>query len=184
MQRVAALALLLFSRGMLDGQEWPYRAMNLDQLAAQWSRRTGLNRSDVLSMIRAAGMRDSTPDYLDAIDHRTLRKRGDVLVVTADGNGHCLTLHVLRKKADGYRVVWTVSELPEGAGLCRMGSASPRAYARAPDEIVVRIADFDYVQRRVLDDQLYVYKACADEYCFERQYSEKSGIKAPPTCPQ
>jgi len=81
-----------------------------------WARRTGLSAKEIRKLRLADGIADDEPsDPLDTIDAKTL-PRGRIVLVTAAGSGHCLTVNVFSRS--GFHRLLSVSETPDGAGFC------------------------------------------------------------------
>lgn len=183
--------LLLAIAMATPAREYLQDRANWSEVITGWAQRTGLSNNEVEGILRAAGLHDSirqgAPDTtlaptIEALDRRSLAARSEVLLVTADGNGHCLTLHVLKRKGSQHTEVWTFSELPGGAGLCRMSPSAPAAAARSPDEILVRVPVFDYVRCRALPDRMYVFRARVGGYALAKQYSTTPLAPGPFRC--
>ena len=83
-----------------------------------WAQRTGLSPQEIRQLRLADGIADDEPSNpLDTIDARTLpRKR--ILLVTAAGSGHCLTVNVFSPNGGRFQRLWSASEMPDGAGFC------------------------------------------------------------------
>src|SRR6478672_8264643 len=73
-----------------------------------WARRTGLSAQEIRKLRLADGIADDEPSNpLDTIDARTL-PGGRILLVTAAGSGHCLTVNVFSRS--GFQRLLSVSE--------------------------------------------------------------------------
>ena len=121
-----------------------------------WSRKSGLSKSAIREMRLLADVTDDSSELIDFVDAKSLRHRKQVLLVTADGNGHCLALYVFERKKR-YERVWSSAQLPGGGGYCRESPVNPKVYVKA-GKIVVTIPVFDYQQNVSKPDNLYVYK--------------------------
>lgn len=151
---MAVLFVPLVFGGMTSGgSPRPHLGQN-----PEGAQRTEPDKTTIQALKRAAGIADAEGVSVEVIDAKTFLARSEILLVSAEGNGHCLTIHVLRKVANTYIEIWSASESPQGAGFCQMSPDVPTACARAPDRIVVRIPVFDYPNCRILPDIVFEYK--------------------------
>jgi hypothetical protein len=61
-----------------------------------------------------------------------------ILFVSTSGNGHCLSVGVYEQKGKGYREVWSVEEMPSGAGFCHESPCTnPTASATKKGEVTI-----------------------------------------------
>ena len=99
-----------------------------------------------------AGITDTTENALIlSIDAKSLANRRQILLTEA-GNGRCLRLHVMARKAEGFEEVWSLDELPDhpGRGICAQAPRSPSAYATPDGRIVLEVpVRFDAFERSV-----------------------------------
>jgi hypothetical protein len=107
------------------------RESYLKQDETTWARRLGLEPSYVSKIVNAAGFSEDDEVRIDNLDVRHLRLGKHILLVTAAGNGHCLTLTVIAVKAESMEKIWEMSELPGGGGLCHVGAYTGNYIARA-----------------------------------------------------
>ena len=121
-----------------------------------WAEKSGLSENAIREMRRMAEVADNSSELIDFVDTKSLRHRKQILLVTADGNGHCLALHVFERKKR-YERVWSSEQLPGGGGYCRESPVNPRAYVRNR-KIVVEIPAFDYRQNVSKPSSLYIYR--------------------------
>jgi hypothetical protein len=95
--------------------------------------------------------------YIDNLDTETLRARDHILLITASGNGHCLQLTVFARERDDFRLVWSVTGTPSGAGFCRESPINPQAYATPDGKLVVKVPVFDYSKGAAKATDFYTY---------------------------
>ncbi|CAN5407510.1 hypothetical protein BH20ACI2_BH20ACI2_14240 [soil metagenome] len=124
----------------------PGWAAPLQEDDRNWAVRTGLTSEQVRQLrVKADASEDMNVRIVD-LDTQNLAARNHVLLVTAAGNGHCLELIIFGRKGDEFQRIWSVSEMPDGAGLCRDSPIDPKAYVAANQEIIVEIPVFDYIR--------------------------------------
>jgi hypothetical protein len=136
MRRLIALCCALSLTGVHYGEAG---ASLLKKDEAKWAKLLRLNQSYVSSIVKAAGYSDEDQVRIETLDIRHLSARKHILLVTAAGNGHCLTLTVLTRKTESIQKIWEVSETPEGAGFCHVGAHSGnfKAYATSSGSVIV-----------------------------------------------
>lgn len=112
-----------------------------------WAQKSGLPVSQVRALRMAIGI-DDTTDGLEIVnlDAASLKPRNQILLV----DGFCLRVHVLESKGDGYREVWSLSEMPAdwkaeagigppGRRICPQAPELPSAHATADGRIVLDV---------------------------------------------
>src|SRR5712692_1207324 len=105
-----------------------------------WAMKSGLSAATVRGLRELAKVPDDMPGVrIDNLDAKTLRFRGQVLLVLGSGNGHCLSLYVFGRTGSTFREIWSAEGLPDGAGFCRENPRDPEAYATREGRIVVKI---------------------------------------------
>ena len=160
-------------------QEQDYVARHLKE-DREWARKSGLSVAVVRNLRLLSDVPDDSDTLIDSIDAQSLRPRNQVLLVTASGNGHCLDLYVFERRRKDYRLIWSATEMPSGAGYCREGPYNPEAIVRA-GKIVVKIPVFDY-QRGVpkgTDFYTYVWNGKSYRYAGRRSVkTRKTGSNA------
>jgi hypothetical protein len=63
-----------------------------------------------------------------------------ILFVSASGNGHCLRVGVYEHRGKSFRELWSVREMPDGAGFCRESPCTnPSASATKKGEVAISI---------------------------------------------
>lgn len=144
-----------YGQGTLPEDVWVARHRREDR---EWARKNGLSLSEARRLRLMAGVPDDSADYVDTVDASSLRRRGQVLVVSAGGNGHCLCLHVFSRRGGRLKRVWSAEGAPDGAGFCRASPTNPSAYVNARKDIVVKIPVFDYKRRVNIGSDLYTFK--------------------------
>jgi len=132
---------------------------------AKWASRLGLTPSYVDKIIKAAGYSEEDEFRIENLDVGHLSQRKHILLVTAAGNGHCLTLSVVARKAESLQKIWELSETPAGGGFCHVGAYSGnfRAYATSTGKIVIDVPK-DKRGRYILDAPRLVYKWDGEHY--------------------
>jgi hypothetical protein len=107
----------------------------------RWARKVGLPQSTVSAIVKAAGISEDDEVRIENLDAHHLMHRNHVLLVTAAGNGHCLTLDVVEHGKNSVKKVWEVSEAPDGSGFCHTGAHSGdfKAYAAADGRIILDV---------------------------------------------
>jgi hypothetical protein len=110
----------------------------------RWAKRLGVKPVYVSGIVRAAGFVEDDEVRIDNLDIRHLSRRKHILLVTAAGNGHCLTLTVVTRKEESLEKVWQMYEL-NGAGFCHVGAYSGDFSARANADgfIIVDVPKFE-----------------------------------------
>src|SRR5258708_30332058 len=88
---------------------------------ARWAKQLGVKQSYVREIVKTAGFSEDDQVRIDDLDLRHLSVRKHILLVTAAGEGHCLTLSVVARKSGSIQKVWALTEFPEGSGLCHDG---------------------------------------------------------------
>lgn len=140
--RIASVFLVLgltqsYSKGQ-DVEQWR-KIHSEDDL--KWAHSTHLAVQQVRQIRIAAGVKDDLEDgRIESLDLRGLASRKQVLLVTAAGNGHCLTITVLVKKDSTFENLWQVDEIPRLSGFCHNGvySRDFSVYAKS-GHIVVNV---------------------------------------------
>lgn len=145
-------------------QDQDYVARHLKE-DREWARKSSLPAAAVRKLRLLAGVPDDSDTLIDSLDAKTLRSRNQILFVTTSGNGHCLDLYVFERRRDGYRLIWSATEMPGGAGYCRESPYNPEAYARS-GKLVVKIPVFDYRRGvpKVTDFYTYVWNGKSYRY--------------------
>ena len=134
-------------------QEQDYVARHLKE-DREWARKSGLRVADIRKLRLLANTPDDSDTLVDSLDAKSLRFRNQILLVTTSGNGHCLDLYVFKRGIKTFRLIWSATGMPSGAGYCRESSNDPEAYVRS-GRIVVKIPVFDY--RRAVPEATYFY---------------------------
>ena len=134
-------------------QEQDYVARHLKE-DREWARKSGLRTTDVRKLRLLANTPDDSDTLVDNLDAKSLRSRNQILLVTTSGNGHCLDLYVFERGIKTFRLIWSATGMPGGAGYCRESSNDPEAYVRS-GRIVVKIPVFDY--RRAVPKATHFY---------------------------
>ncbi|HEX3156286.1 MAG TPA: hypothetical protein VHV32_16785 [Candidatus Angelobacter sp.] len=84
----------------------------------EWSAKTGLPPEDIRRLRLAAGIEDDEElNPIDWIDAKTLGHER-ILLVTAAGSGHCLTVAVYQPHGRSFRKLWSEYAMPDGGGFC------------------------------------------------------------------
>ena len=108
----------------------------------RWAKKTGLSPQQVRSLRAAADIDDDTEAArIDSLDTAALAFRKQVLLVTAAGNGHCLTLTVFSRLGQSFQKIWEADEIPGVSGFCHNGAYSRDFNVRATKEgkIIVEV---------------------------------------------
>lgn len=114
----AAVAAALLAVGSARSQDdhpldpnWP-KFHDLD--LGRWGQKTGLSKSTLKELLRAAG-RESGYDYdIQNLDARSLKKRGQVLLAIYEfGTGHCLTAYVIDTQTPYFEKIWEANGATE-----------------------------------------------------------------------
>jgi hypothetical protein len=144
LRRSAALLLFIALAGSSallgqDSSKFDWKAFHRAN-DREWSYKTGLPPEDIRRLRLAAGIKDDEElNPIDLIDGKTLGHER-ILLVTAAGSGHCLTVAVYEPHGKGYREVWSASEMPEGAGFCHPSLCrDAEARAEKKNRIVVSV---------------------------------------------
>jgi hypothetical protein len=124
-----------------QGQDWVARHTEEDRV---WAQRAGLTPEIVRKLRLRADVPDEEETYIDSLDAKGLRARNQIFLVTAAGNGHCLELFVFARRGSSVRKVWSVSEMPGGAGFCRASPRNPEAFVTRDGRIRVKIDYANY----------------------------------------
>jgi len=110
----------------------------------RWAKRLGVKSEYLSRIVKAAGFVEDDEVRIDNMDIRHLWRRKHILLVTAAGNGHCLTLTVVARNEASLEKVWQTYEL-NGAGFCHVGAYSGDFSARANGDgfIIVEVPKFE-----------------------------------------
>lgn len=125
---------------------------------AAWAQKSGLSPATVRKLRLIAGVTDDTAERIVNLDASSFRARRHILLVSAGGNGHCLDLHVIARRRNSYRVVWSASEMPTGAGFCRESPENPEAYAADGSRVEIKIPVYDYERNAPEATRLLTYR--------------------------
>lgn len=126
----SSLLLALLSSNLValaQHQEQDYVARHLKE-DREWAHKSGLPVADIRKFRLLADTPDDSDTLIDSLDAKSLRSRNQVLLVTTSGNGHCLDLYIFERGRKDYRLTWSATEMPSGAGYCRESSNDPEAY--------------------------------------------------------
>src|ERR1043166_8571916 len=106
----------------------------------EWSYKTGLPPEDIRRLRLAAGIDDDEElNPIDWIDAKTLGHER-ILLVTAAGSGHCLTVAVYEPHGRGFRKLWSEYAMPDGGGFCHPSLCrDARAWAAKKNQIMVSV---------------------------------------------
>ena len=137
---LALLSSNLVALAQYQKQDYVARHLKEDR---EWAHKSGLPIADILKLRLLADTSDDSDTLIDSLDAKSLRSRNQVLLVTTSGNGHCLDLYVFERGVKNYRLIWSATGMPSGAGYCRESSNDPAAYVQS-GRIVVKIPVFDY----------------------------------------
>jgi hypothetical protein len=109
----------------------------------RWAKRLGLKESYVRQIVKAANFSEDDEVRIENLDVGHLSARKHILLVTAAGNGHCLTLVVIARKAGSLEKIWETADFHDG-GFCHVGAYSGNFEARATREgaIVIDVPKF------------------------------------------
>ena len=156
--RASSLLTLLWACSVVavsqyKAQDHVVRHLKEDQ---EWARKTGLSSAAVRKLRLLTEVSDDSDTLIDKLDARSLRSRNQILLVTTSGNGNCLDLYIFKRGNSDYRLIWSATEMPGGAGYCRASSYNPEASARA-GKIVVKIPVFDYRRGVPQASDFYTY---------------------------
>jgi hypothetical protein len=151
-------------------QDYVVRHLKEDR---EWARKSGLSAAAVRKLRLLAQVPDDSDTLIDSLDVKSLHSRNQILLVTTSGNGHCLDLYVFERRRTGYRLIWSATEMPSGAGYCRESPYNPEAYARA-GKIVVKIPVFDYQRGVPKATDFYTYAWSGKSY----RYVGRRSVKA------
>jgi hypothetical protein len=124
-----ALILSAASAPAQSGDGFDWRAFHKKN-DAEWAKKTGLRPDQVRAMRLVYAGTDNYPaNTIDDIDAATLKNRDQVLFVSSDGSGHCLTVMVFAKRQSAFEMIWSVRGT-SGGGFCRSNAftPNPRAY--------------------------------------------------------
>jgi hypothetical protein len=113
-----------------------------------WAYKSGLLVSQVRALRMAVGIEDTTDGLrIVNLDVASLKSRNQILLV----DGICLRVHVLEPNGDGYREVWSLSEMPaegwkadagiepSGRRICPQAPDLPSAHGTADGRIVLDV---------------------------------------------
>ncbi len=153
----------LRSVAVSQDQDWIARHQEEDRA---WASRTSLTPEQVRKLRLASDVPDDEAAYIDNIETEGLRSRNHILLVTAGGNGHCLELIIFERKGDDFQRIWSIAEMPSGAGFCRESPLDPQAYAAPNGEIIVKVPVFDYNKGVAKATNFYTYKWSGKTYEF------------------
>lgn len=115
-----------------------------------WARRSGLTEIEVRAIRIIAGIADSDSAQILSLDANSLKQRNHILL-TEIGNGHCMRVHVVERKANGFSEVWLLSDVPAhswsfsdtsdrpGRGFCPAAAKSPGVHVTAQGAIVLEV---------------------------------------------
>ncbi len=109
-------------------------AQFLESDERRWAKRLNLSEGYVHKIVKAAGYSEDDEARIENLDVHHLRHRRHIFLVMVAGNGHCLTLIVLAKKAGSLEKIWETAEAPSGAGFCHEGTYSGNFTARATED--------------------------------------------------
>src|SRR5260370_31189730 len=112
---LVALPCVFSLAGINSGSDGATLLLRNDE--ARWARQLSLKQSYVRKIVEAAGCSQDDEVRIENLDVRHLRARKHILLVTAAGNGHCLTLSVVASKKESMEKIWEASELG-GGGFC------------------------------------------------------------------
>lgn len=116
---------------------WPaFHATDL----ARSSHKSGLSTTVLKELLRAAG-REGDYDYkIGDVDAKSLKKRGQVLVVTYDfGTGHCMTVYAIDTRTPYYRKVWEAGGTESGDFCTDSILGAPTASVGSEGTILVKL---------------------------------------------
>src|SRR5258708_20103411 len=138
---------------------------------ARWAKQLGVKQSYVREIVKTAGFSEDDQVRIDDLDLRHLSVRKHILLVTAAGEGHCLTLSVVARKSGSIQKVWELTEFPEGGGLCHDGARTGNFEVRATRSGVIIIdVPKDENGNYVLDGIKHlVYKWNGEAYVLNEQ---------------
>ncbi len=104
---VAALFVVGSARPQDDyppDPNWP-KFHDLD--LGRWGQKSGLSKSTLKELLRAAGREDEFDYSFQNVDARGLKKRGQVLLSIYDfGTGHCMAVYVIDTRTPYYEKIW------------------------------------------------------------------------------
>jgi len=125
---VAALFVVGSARPQDDHPFDPNWPKIHDSDLGRWGQKTGLSKSTLKELLRAAG-REGSYDYdIQNLDPRSLKKRGQVLLSTYEfGTGHCMTVYAIDTRMAYYEKVWEAA----GAGVSNFCTESVLGAATA-----------------------------------------------------
>jgi hypothetical protein len=152
-------------------QEQDYVARHLKE-DREWARKIGLAASTVRKLRLLADVPDDSDALIDSNDAKRLRSRNQLLLVTASGNGHCLALYVFERRRTDYWLIWSATEMHNGAGYCRESPYNPQAYVQS-GRIVVRVPVFDYQRGVPKATDFYTYVWNSGSYQYAGRHSVK-----------
>ena len=106
----------------------------------EWSQKTGLPPEDIRRLRLAADIKDDEPSNpIDSIDAKTLGHER-ILLVTAAGSGHCLTVAVYQRHGRGFQQLWSSYSMPDEAGYCHPSLCrDAAAWATKKNQVVVSV---------------------------------------------
>src|SRR5208283_3740415 len=109
----------------------------------QWEQKSGLPVLMIEKLLAAAAYSESDENQylIENIDLKTLKRRGQTLLVTSNaGTAHCLSVSVIDTATNNYREVWQTTDIPGVEELCTeslLGQAT--AHATMGGDIVVQM---------------------------------------------
>jgi hypothetical protein len=131
-----------------------------------WATRTGFSDAQVRQLRHLADISDDVAEFIVNIDTESLRRQGNILFVSAGGNGHCLQIDVFRAELPSFDRVWSAESFPDGSGFCREAPQNPRAYVGPDADIFVDIPVFDYNTNSARGLRRAVYRWNGHSYYF------------------
>jgi hypothetical protein len=133
----------------------------------EWSAKTGLPPEDIRRLRLAAGIEDDEElNPIDWIDAKTLGHER-ILLVTAVGSGHCLTVAVYEPHGRSFRKLWSEYAMPDGGGFCHPSLCrDAEARAAKKNRIIVSVpAQTEGAQMGVCDLQtVLTFQAAGKSY--------------------
>jgi hypothetical protein len=166
---LALLSSSLVALAQYQQQDYVARHLKEDR---ELARKSGLLVADIRKLRLLADIPDDSDALIDSLNAKSLRSRNQVLLVTTSGNGHCLDLYVFEHRRKDFRLIWSATAMPGGAGYCRESSNDPEAYVQA-GRIVVKIPVFDYQRGVPKATDFYTYNWNGKSYRYGGSRSVK-----------